>query len=242
MYNIIMKFVLHTYESRGKSDHGWLKSRFSFSFDQYRNPERMQFGLLRVLNDDWIVGGRGFGFHPHKNMEIISIPLSGKLEHKDSLGNELMIGVGDVQTMSAGSGVIHSEMNSDETLPAELLQIWIETRKKDILPAHSHKSFLMSEMKEKFCTLVEPENIRGTGLKIHQDAYILRGIFSKTKSVDYKIKKEGSGLYVFLISGKIITEGQVLETRDALGVWETETVKLEISEPAEILLIEVPMK
>lgn len=237
-----MKFVSHKADTRGKADHGWLKSRFSFSFDGYRNPERMQFGLLRVLNDDWIEGGRGFGFHPHKNMEIISIPLSGRLEHKDSMGNEIVIGARDVQVMSAGSGVIHSEMNPDESTPAELLQIWIGTREKDIVPTHNHKSFSVDEMKDKLCILVEPENSKGNGLKIHQDAYISKGIFSKTKSVDYQIKKEGNGLYVFLISGNISIDGQILNNRDALGVWETKSAKLLINEPSEILIIEIPME
>lgn len=238
-----MKTELHTHDTRGVSEHGWLSSRFSFSFADYYNPDRLNFGALRVLNDDRIDAGHGFGMHPHSDMEIISIPLYGELTHKDSLGNELTIGPDDVQTMSAGSGVVHSEMNPSHDIDGQFLQIWIMTRENGIPPAHYHGKFPLDEQLNNFVQLVRSDVVSGTGLPIHQDAYIFRGRFTSDTKASYEVQQSGNGMFVFLISGSVSIDGQVLFARDAIAV--TEATELLIApvgdEPADILVIEVPL-
>lgn len=238
-----MKIELHAHDTRGVSEHGWLSSRFSFSFAEYYNPLRMNFGALRALNDDTVAASHGFGMHPHRDMEIISIPLYGELTHKDSLGNELTIGPEAVQVMSAGSGVVHSEMNPSDEIDGQFLQIWITTRENGITPSHSHGVFRAAEQLNTFVTLVRPDTVAGSGLPIHQDAFIARGRFTPGTAVHYAVQQSGNGVFVFLISGSIMIDGQTLEARDALAITETDMVDIIPTgdESADILIIEVPM-
>lgn len=236
-----MKVVKHTAESRGYADHGWLKSHHSFSFAGYHNPERMRFGLLRVLNDDVVKPKMGFGTHGHENMEIISIPLKGALSHKDSMGNKRAIEVGEVQVMSAGTGLTHSEFNDSKTDETNFLQLWIFPEEQGVAPNYEQKRFDISERENNLQTLVSPQDklIEGS-LGIHQQAYIHLGNFSKGEMVNHKIT-EGNGTYIFLISGKLNVNGDSLSTKDALGVWDTNEVAIEMLENSEVLLIDVPM-
>lgn len=238
-----MKTELHKKDTRGVSEHGWLSSRFSFSFADYYNPERMGFGAMRVLNDDWVAAGHGFDMHPHRDMEIISIPLYGELAHKDSLGNEVTIGQDEVQVMSAGSGVTHSENNPSHDVDGQFLQIWIKTRQNGIPPAHDHGSFPGSDQLNTFVTLVQPDTAEGTGLAIHQDAYITRGRFTQGSETKYKLHNQDNGVFIFLISGSVKVGEQILETRDALTVTEADSIDMSSisEESADILVIEVPM-
>lgn len=235
------KTILHKAGSRGHADHGWLKSFHSFSFAGYYNPERMHFGVLRVLNDDWVNGGMGFGKHPHDNMEIISIPLEGDLEHKDSMGNTTVIRKGDIQVMSAGTGVYHSEYNKNENEPVKFLQIWIFPNKKNVSPRYDQITLNESERKNKFQQVLSP-NSNDEGVWIHQDAWFHLGTFDNSISATYAIKKTGNGVYAFVLKGKFNLDGIEIENRDGLGIWETEEFTLTSSEDgAEILLMEVPM-
>lgn len=239
-----MKTELHAQETRGVSEYGWLSSRFSFSFADYYNPKRMNFGALRVLNDDTVAAGHGFDMHPHRDMEIISIPLYGEITHKDSLGNEITIGPEDVQTMSAGSGVVHSEMNPSHEIDGQFLQIWIETRQNGISPSHSHGVFPSKEQLNTFVTLVRPDTEAGAGLPIHQDAYITRGRFLQGKEVQYTLKHSKNGVFIFLISGALTIADHSLVARDALAVTEASVIDMVSSgeESADILVIEVPVE
>jgi quercetin 2,3-dioxygenase len=238
-----MKTEIHKQAARGVSEHGWLSSRFSFSFADYYNPERMNFGALRVLNDDIVSAGHGFGMHPHKDMEIISIPLYGELAHKDSLGNELTIGSEDVQVMSAGSGVIHSEMNPSREIDGQFLQIWIATRQNGMPPSHSHGVFPSSEQLGRFVTLVKPDTVDGSGLSIQQDAYISRGRFTQGSRIDYTLNNPNNGIFVFVITGSVSIENEILDERDAVAVTETSGISINSTseESTDILVIEVPM-
>ncbi len=229
-------------DTRGVAEHGWLSSRFSFSFAEYFDQERMGFGALRVLNDDKIDAGRGFGMHPHKDMEIITIPLEGQLMHKDSMGNEIIIKKCDVQVMSAGTGVTHSEMNPSNEDSAALLQIWITTRKNGISPAHDHATFDEKDQMGKFDVLVKPDTKSGEGLSIHQDAYISRGRFESGQSVTYNMHEKGNGAYVFMIDGTVTIDGQQLQSRDAVGISHADSFVITIEKPADVLVIEVPMR
>jgi quercetin 2,3-dioxygenase len=237
-----MKTELHPHDTRGVSDHGWLNSHFSFSFADYYNPNRMNFGALRVLNDDTVAAGHGFGMHPHKDMEIISIPLYGLLMHKDSLGNELTIGPDEVQTMSAGSGVVHSEMNPSPDVDGKFLQIWIATRQNGITPVHYHGTFPASEQLNTFVTLVRPETEDGTGLPIHQDAYITRGRFMPGGETTYKLHNATNGVFIFLIGGEVTIGKHTLMLRDAIAISEVDIISIVSAgdEAADILVIEVP--
>ncbi len=239
-----MQKIFYKKNTRGVSEHGWLSSRFSFSFADYYNPDRMGFGALRVLNDDKIAADNGFGMHEHKNMEIISIPLEGELIHKDSLGNELVIGPDEVQVMSAGSGVTHSEINPSMDVEGQFLQIWIQTRENDIDPAHGNATFPAGNQLGKFVTLVKPDTVEGEALSIHADAYISRGRFAEGQEGTYDIQIQGNGAFIFIIEGSATIDGQPLETRDALSVSETSTITITPTSPefTDILIIEVPME
>lgn len=236
-----MKTVLHKAHSRGHADHGWLNAWHSFSFAGYYNPERMHFGVLRVLNDDTVQGGEGFGMHPHDNMEIVTIPLEGAIEHKDSMGNHGVIQHGDIQVMSAGTGIYHSEFNHNKNEPLKLLQIWVFPNKKNVEPRYGQMTMNLADRNNKFQQLVSP-NENDEGMWIHQDAWFHLGKFDNGAGAAYKVKKDGNGVYAFIINGQAEVNGTKLEKRDALGIWETSEVTVKALTPdTEILLIDVPM-
>ncbi|MBK8551457.1 MAG: pirin family protein [Ignavibacteria bacterium] len=234
-----MKKKIHRADSRGHADHGWLNAHHSFSFANYYNPERIRFGTLRVLNDDIVQPGEGFGTHPHDNMEIVTIPLKGELAHKDSTGNKEVIRANEVQIMSAGSGLTHSEFNNSKTDEINLLQIWVFPKEKNIKPRYEQKLFKPEDRLNKIKTVVSPDD--SDALWINQDAYFSLTGLNKEKSVTYEIKRKGNGLYVFLIEGQIEIEGELLSRRDALGLEDLDSVEFKAIEKSEVLLIEVPM-
>jgi quercetin 2,3-dioxygenase len=233
--------VLHKAQSRGFANHGWLQSYHTFSFANYYNPERMHFGVLRVLNDDTVAEGRGFGTHPHDNMEIISIPLSGDLEHKDSMGNVAVIRNGDVQVMSAGTGIRHSEFNKNKDQLVKFLQIWVFPNKRNVTPRYDQMSLDPLERKNKFQRIVSPKPTPGS-VWIHQDAYFSLADFDKGIKSTYAINKRGNGVYAFVLSGSFQINGIKVEQRDGLGLWNTEKLSLDTLQKGEILLMEVPMQ
>jgi quercetin 2,3-dioxygenase len=235
-----MKTIIHRANSRGFADYGWLKARYSFSFGNYFNPERVHFGKLRVLNDDIIDAGMGFGTHPHDNMEIITIPLSGSIAHKDSMGNGSVIHAGEIQYMSAGSGVTHSEFNASETDEANLLQIWIFPDKKNSPPRYSQMKLDEQAMQGQFSLLVSPENQPET-ISIHQQAWLSLGNFSEGSKTTYSMHADHTGLFLFLIEGKISMGEVTLGPRDAAAISSTSHIELTVKENARILLIEIPL-
>ena len=226
----------------GGADHGWLKAKHYFSFANYYNPSRMGFGALRVINDDLIAAGTGFGTHPHRDMEIITIPLSGGVRHQDSAGHSGVVGPGEVQVMSAGSGIAHSEYNHSKEEPLSLFQIWIEPNKLDVKPRYDQKSFADQKPLNEWVTLVNPMGeISHGGLEIHQDAYLSRVHTSSASKVTYNLKKTRNGIFLLLVSGQIEIQGQVLETRDALQVSEVSSIEIHSHKDSEVLVIEVPL-
>ncbi len=235
-----MKKVLHKAESRGYANHGWLESYHSFSFASYYNPERMQFGALRVLNDDRVAPGMGFGTHPHQNMEIISIPLEGDLEHKDSMGNTAIIRQGDVQVMSAGTGVQHSEYNKNRDREVAFLQIWVLPEKPNVTPRYDQITLEPDQLKGNWFTLLGPRG-KHDGLWIHQNAWFHMGDFDQGKTISYSLKESGNGLYVFVLEGGVAVGGEQLRRRDALGIWDAADLEFQIQENSRVLLMEVPM-
>lgn len=237
---IMENTVLHKAATRGDANHGWLHSRHTFSFANYYNPERMHFGVLRVLNDDVVAGGMGFGTHPHDNMEIISIPLEGDLEHKDSMGNTTVIKNGDIQVMSAGTGVRHSEYNKNKEVPVKFLQIWVFPNKRSVEPRYDQITLNKADRKNKLQQILSP-NKEDEGVWIHQDAWFHLADFDKGTVADYTFKKAGNGLYVFVLKGDMKVNGEQLNVRDGFGIWDTSEVKLEAATDTEFLLMEVPM-
>jgi redox-sensitive bicupin YhaK (pirin superfamily) len=236
-----MKTILYPAKERGHANHGWLDSHFSFSFAEYHDPKKVHFGALRVLNDDSIAGGGGFGTHPHENMEIVTIPLEGKLAHKDSTGNEGIIRKGDVQIMSAGTGIRHSEYNASSTDAAKLLQIWVFPKIKNIKPAYGQKNYEVKERKNNWQVVVSPDASE-QALNINQDARFSLVDLEAGKSISYEMKWENSGLYLFVIDGAVNAADQSLSKRDALGVSETGQVNIEASQDTQLLAIEVPLQ
>jgi len=235
------KQIFHQANSRGEANHGWLKSFHSFSFANYYNPERMNFGVLRVLNDDTVAGGMGFGTHPHENMEIISIPLEGDLAHKDSMNNMTIIRKGDIQVMSAGTGVSHSEYNHNKEETVKFLQIWVFPNKKNVSPRYDQISLNIEERKNRLQQILSP-NADDEGVWIHQDAWFHLGNFDKGQNVHYQMKKEGNGLYAFILKGSFVIDEQEMALRDGLGITGTDKINILAKEDdAEILLMEVPM-
>jgi quercetin 2,3-dioxygenase len=234
------EYILHPAASRGHANHGWLDSYHTFSFASYHNPERVHFGVLRVLNDDSVSSGMGFGTHPHDNMEIISIPLSGDLEHKDSMGNLQIIREGDIQVMSAGTGIQHSEYNRNPDKPVQFLQIWIFPNKKGVNPRYDQLTLDTEKMKNKLAQILSP-NPEDEGVWIHQDCWFHRGKFEAGQNTNYTLKKSGNGLYVLLLEGKAEISGQTLHRRDGIGITESDLVEFHFSEPSDVLLMEVPM-
>ena len=235
-----MKKIIHRADSRGKSELGWLHTRFSFSFANYYNPEKMGFGLLRVLNDDVVEPETGFGTHPHNNMEIITIILDGELEHKDSMGSGSIIHKGEVQVMSAGTGITHSEMNPSNNEKVNLFQLWIFPKEQNIKPRYDQKKFSIEERKNDLQTVASGFKTNGA-LYIHQDAAITLGNVEKGKEKTYKNIKPGNGFYLLVINGKINLAGEELSTRDAIGIWDEGQVEISAEENTDFVVIEVPM-
>ena len=235
-----MKKVIHRADSRGKSELGWLHSRFSFSFANYYDPDKMGFGLLRVLNDDIVEPETGFGTHPHNNMEIVTIILDGELEHKDSMGSGSIIHKGEVQVMSAGTGITHSEINPSNNKKVNLFQLWIFPKEQNIKPRYEQKKFSIEERKNNLQTVASGFKTDGA-LYIHQDAAITLGNVEKGKKIIYKNFKPGNGSYLLVINGKINLSGEELTTRDAIGVREQDQVEISAVENTDFVIIEVPM-
>jgi quercetin 2,3-dioxygenase len=232
--------VLHKADTRGNANHGWLQSKHTFSFSNYHNPERMHFGVLRVLNDDTVAAGMGFGTHPHDNMEIISIPLEGDLEHKDSMGNVTVIQNGDIQVMSAGTGIQHSEYNKNRSVQVKFLQIWIFPNKKNVTPRYDQITLNMADRKNKLQQILSP-NADDEGVWIHQNAWFHLADFDKGVATEYNFKLKGNGLYIFNLKGDLKVDEQTISTRDGLGIWDTDKVTISAESDAEFLLMEVPM-
>jgi len=236
-----MHTILHTADSRGDANHGWLHSKHSFSFASYYNPEKIHFGVLRVLNDDFVAAGMGFGLHPHDNMEIISIPLEGDLAHQDSMGNHTVIKHGDIQVMSAGTGVKHSEFNHNKDKPVKFLQIWVIPNKKDVTPRYDQITLNPANRINTLEQILSP-NADDAGVWIHQDAWFHIGKFDLDFATNYKVKKVGNGLYAFVLYGSFEVAGQTLAERDALGITDFDQFELKaLTKDAEILLMEIPM-
>ena len=234
--------ILHKAETRGHANHGWLDSHHTFSFANYYNPERMNFGALRVLNDDRIDPGMGFGKHPHDNMEIISIPLLGDLEHKDSMGNVAVIKSGDIQVMSAGTGITHSEYNKNTDRLCKFLQIWVIPNEYNVTPRYDQITLNLTERHNQLQQIVSP-NPDDDGVWIHQNAWFHLGTFDKDFVAEYQLKLAGNGVYAFVINGQFTIGNIDLDTRDGLGITDTTKLTLKSNSPeAEILLMEVPMK
>jgi len=236
-----MKQIFYPAHARGTNDLGWLKANFSFSFGPYYDPEKVHFGALRVLNDDVIAGGQGFGFHPHDNMEIITIPLSGALEHKDSMGNVGVITAGEVQVMSAGTGIEHSEYNHSKTEVANTLQIWLFPKVRNIEPRYDQKNFNDKLQLNQLTTLVSPHRNNNQALWINQDATFSMGDFEARKQIKYEIKNSGNGVYIFILEGSLKINDQVLNKRDALGVEDISLITIETEANSRLLIMEVPM-
>lgn len=236
-----MKSIYHAYDSRGHANHGWLNSYHSFSFSGYHNPDRMHFGALRVLNDDHVSGGMGFSRHPHSNMEIISIPLEGELEHQDSLGNKAVIKTGEVQIMSAGTGVEHSEKNKNSKLPVKFLQIWVFPKKQNIIPTYDQQEFPLERRLNQFQKVVSPDNSDDLGVKINQDAWLSLANINLGKNTPYTLNKKGNGTYFFILDGEVEINNQKLSKRDGFGVWDFDILDVKASLDSKILAIEVPM-
>ena len=235
-----MKTILHKAETRGSADHGWLKTHHTFSFANYYDSERVHFGTLRVLNDDYVAGGKGFGMHPHDNMEIITIPLEGDLQHKDNMGNSEIIREGDVQVMSAGTGVYHSEFNPNEDKAVTLLQIWVFPNKKNAKPRYDQISIRDIARENEFYQILSP-NPDDKGVWIHQNAWFSLGRLDLGKEANYKLNDENNGVYAFVIEGKVTVNGQELEKRDGLGIWNVDELEVRSEADSRVLLMEIPM-
>jgi len=236
-----MKTIFYPANERGTNDIGWLKAKFSFSFGPYYNPDKVHFGALRVLNDDIIAAGAGFGTHPHDNMEIVTIPLSGAIEHKDSMGNIGVIRAGEIQAMSAGTGITHSEYNHSQTEDAKALQIWVFPKIRNIQPRYDQKNFEDLLEMNKLVTLVSPDKERKDTLWVNQDATFSIGDFEAENQVNYTVIRPENGVYLFVIEGSVKVGDKILNKRDALGVYDTDNVAIETQSNARILLIDIPM-
>lgn len=233
--------VLHKANERGHADHGWLNAYHSFSFANWYNPDKVQFGVLRVLNDDTVAPGMGFGMHPHDNMEIITIPLEGDLAHKDSMGNAETIKFGDVQVMSAGTGIRHSEFNPNADRRTKLLQIWLFPNKRNVTPRYQQITLNVNDRHNKLQQILSPKP-EDEGVWIHQEAWFNMGKLDKGFTTEYTVKRKENGVYAFVISGKVTINGYALDTKDALGVWDTEKLEIQVDENAELLLMDIPME
>lgn len=235
------KTVLHKAHTRGHANHGWLDTHHSFSFANYRNPERMNFGVLRVLNDDVVSGGRGFARHPHDNMEIISIPLSGALKHEDTLGSQHVIRKGDVQVMSAGSGIYHSEKNDNTNEEVHFLQIWMFPNARNVQPRYDQINYDTKQLKNNLLQVLSPHQ-DDAGVWVHQNAWFHMGELDKDFKTTYQLKGKRTGVYAFVLEGDVTIAGQPLNKRDGFGVWDTKAIDIKADSAAQILLMEVPMQ
>ena len=236
-----MKLKVHRAGCRGHADHGWLNTWHTFSFAGYYNPDRMHFGALRVLNDDTVQAGMGFGTHPHDNMEIITIVLKGELEHRDSMGNGSVIRPGEIQVMSAGTGIQHSEFNHSHAEEVSLLQIWVFPDKRNVEPRYDQAVFSEEDMKGKWSNIVSPDGANGS-LWIHQQAWFSLGLFDAGSIIEYQLKKAESGLYVFVISGEIVIGDETLHNRDGICIEEIPSkIALKSNTESKILVMEVPL-
>jgi len=237
-----MKKTLHKADTRGMADHGWLQSRHTFSFGSYYNPERMGFGRLRVINDDSVQPGMGFGTHPHENMEIVSIPLSGELRHQDSMGNTQLIRAGEIQIMSAGTGITHSEYNGSKSEFVAFLQIWVLPKFQNIEPRYGQQLFSSNDRKNRFQIVVSPDKTDSNGaIWINQDAWFMQGDFDAGQTGSYRIKREGNGVYFLVLEGAITIDDEQLQRRDAIGFEDTTEIGFEVTEDCQLLVIDVPM-
>ncbi|WP_299129461.1 pirin family protein [uncultured Winogradskyella sp.] len=237
-----MKTIIHKANTRGYADHGWLKSYHSFSFAGYQNPERNNFGMLRVLNDDVVQPKMGFGTHPHQNMEIISIPLKGALSHKDSMGNKRAIEVGEVQVMSAGTGLTHSEFNDSKTDEVNFLQLWIIPQEMSVEPNYQQRLFTNEGKNNQLQTVVAPKDKPiDAALPINQQAYIYRTTLAAGRSMDLKTKSKNNGIYIFVVEGEVAIDDNTLNQRDAMGISETDKITINSNLDSELVIIEVPM-
>ena len=234
-----VQFVLHRADDRGHANHGWLDTHHSFSFAGWHDPKRMHFGALRVLNDDAVAGGGGFGTHPHDNMEIVSIPTRGALEHEDSMGNSSVIRTGDVQIMSAGTGIRHSEFNHSATDPVHFFQVWIFPDERDLTPRYDQERYVLPEDGDLAC-LVSPDG--SEGVRIHQNCWFHMGDLKAGKTLSHAVHGAGQGLYVMVMEGRVEVAGQSLGRRDAIGIWDVEAVAIDAEDDSRVLLIEVPMR
>ncbi len=235
-----MKKILQRANERGHADHGWLNAHHSFSFASWYDAAKVHFGMLRVLNDDIVAPGEGFGSHPHNDMEIITIIFEGALEHKDNMGNGSVIKPGDVQVMSAGTGVMHSEFNPSKTERVNLFQLWIFPKEKGIKPHYDQKTFSTADRINKFQPVASGFKKDGA-LYIHQDALLSLSDIEKGKTISYNMAKAGNGAYIMVINGKVEVEGETLSRRDALGIYETESFTIKALEDSQLLVIDVPM-
>lgn len=237
-----MKTVLYKNESRGHADHGWLVANHTFSFADYYDPKRMNFGTLRVLNDDVIKGAKGFATHPHTNMEIITIPLWGSLRHEDSMGNGGVINAGDVQVMSAGKGILHSEYNANSDKSVNIFQIWVLPNIQDVEPRYQQKDFNFRQEPNRLHTIVSPNGDDGS-LWIHQDAWFSIGVFDKGKEIEYELKSLSNGIFIMVIDAELDVANIRISDRDGLGIWNTSSVKIKVlDENSSFLIMEVPME
>lgn len=235
-----MNTVLHKAATRGHANHGWLDTNHTFSFANYMNPDRMHFGALRVLNDDIVAEGMGFGTHPHANMEIISIPLSGDLEHKDSMNNVAVIRQNDIQIMSAGTGIYHSEYNKNSDSKVNFLQIWVFPKENNIKPRYDQITLNAEDRDNKLQQIVSPQK-DADGVWINQDAWFYLGNLKKGFNTNHKLNLKGNGIYAFVIKGDVSINGQELNQRDGFGLWDVESIDIVADSDAELLLMEVPM-
>jgi redox-sensitive bicupin YhaK (pirin superfamily) len=237
-----MNKVLHIAQERGLVSFGWLEAKYSFSFGNYYNPEKMNFGALRVLNDDTIAPAMGFGKHPHKNMEIITIVQSGALKHEDSMGNKGVIEAGDIQVMSAGSGIEHSEVNASTQNSLTLFQLWIHSQRQDVTPRYEQKKIAPLLTDNTFTTIVKPkQEALKDDIWIHQQAYISIGNFSNETQTNYSMQQSQNGVYIMVIEGSIVLADQTLQHRDAIGLWNTNSIDMTITKNSKVLVVEVPM-
>lgn len=237
----VMNTIIHRSNTRGHANHGWLNTKHSFSFANYYNPERMNFGVLRVINDDIISGGKGFGTHPHDNMEIITIPLSGALAHKDSMGNSAVINEGDIQVMSAGTGIFHSEFNHNADKDVTLFQIWLFPNRRNVEPRYDQMPIREVQKENELYQILSP-NKNDQGVWIYQDAWFHMGTFTKETELTYKLKKEGNGVYIMVVDGLASIEGHDLLERDAIGIWDTNKIAINAQNNTKILIMEIPME
>ena len=236
-----MKTIVHKAATRGHANHGWLDSWHTFSFAGYHDPERVHFGALRVLNDDTVDGGMGFGTHPHDNMEIISIPTSGALEHRDNMGNIQVVKAGDVQVMSAGTGIQHGEKNKNPDEPVKFFQIWVFPNKRNVSPRYDQQSFTTADKHNKLLTVVSPLGTNDGGVQVHQDTWFSLGNLDQDFTTSYTLRKKENGVYAFVVEGDVTINGQSLHRRDGLAISETDKLEIKADSKAELLLMEIPL-